>query len=323
MKVKMSMINIELRASGRIFKLLNPTFTESRIRLFAWLYRKFFRGKTDKSIDFSEHLILRDDHSPMRVCIFRSKEPSEKIPGILWMHGGGYGMGMPEQGIEIAKAFNKKKPCVMIAPDYRLSIDAPYPAALDDCYNALIWMKKNAEFLGINNNQIFIGGHSAGGGLTAALAIFARDKNEVQIAFQMPLYPMLDDRMQTTSARHNNAPVWNSKSNYYGWKLYLGELFGSEKVPEYAAPARATDYSNLPPAATFVGDLEPFRDETIHYVENLRKAGVKVSFRIFEGCYHAFEQVCPKAEISKSAIEYITSEYKYAVENYFAEQTRG
>jgi acetyl esterase/lipase len=321
MKVKMSMINSELRTSGWIFKLLNPTFTESRIRIFAWLNRKFLRGKTDKSLDCSEQLILRDDTSQLRICVFKSKELSAKVPGILWMHGGGYSMGVPEQAIGMAKAFNKKKPCVIIAPEYRLSVDAPYPAALDDCYTALLWMKNNAESLGIINSQIFIGGDSAGGGLAAALSLYARDKKEVNIAFQMPLYPMLDDRMQTESATDNNAPIWNSKSNYNGWKLYLGELFGKDNVPEYAAPARATNYSNLPPTATFVGNLEPFRDETILYVENLRKAGVKVNFRVFEGSYHAFEQVCPKAEISKDAIEFITSEYAFAVENYFAEQT--
>jgi len=315
------MINKELRTSGRIFKLLNPTFTESRIRLFARLTRKFLRGATDKSLDCSEQWILRDDNSQMRVCVFKSKELSGKVPGILWMHGGGYGMGAPEQGIGMAKAFIQRKQCVMIAPDYRLSVDAPYPAALDDCYTTLLWMKNNVESLGINDSQIFIGGDSAGGGLTAAISLYARDKNEVNIAFQMPLYPMLDDRMLTESATDNNAPIWNSKSNYYGWKFYLGELYGKDIVPDYAAPARATNYDKLPPTATFVGDLEPFRDETILYVENLRKAGVKVSFRIFEGCYHAFEQVCPTAEISKSAIEFITTEYAFAVENYFAEQT--
>jgi acetyl esterase/lipase len=321
MRVKISAVNKELRTSGRIFKLLNPTFTESRIRLFARLTRKFLRGKTDKSLYCSEQWILGDDNSQMRVCIFKSKELLGKVPGILWLHGGGYGIGVPEQGIGMARAFNQKKQCVMVAPDYRLSVDAPYPAAIDDCYIALLWMKNNAESLGINDSQIFIGGDSAGGGLTAAVSLYARDKKEVNIAFQMPLYPMLDDRMLTESATDNNSPIWNSKSNYYAWKLYLGELFGKDIVPEYAAPARATNYINLPPAATFIGDLEPFRDETILYVENLRNAGVNVSFRIFEGCYHAFEQVCPKAEISKSAIEFITTEYEYAVKNYFADQT--
>jgi len=320
MKVKMSMIDKELRNTGRIIKLLNNTFTESRIRLSAKLTRKFLRGTTHKNLDCSEQWISRDDNSRMRVCIFKSIEPSGKVPGILWLHGGGYGFGVPELCLGRANEFIKNKKCVVISPDYRLSIDAPYPAALDDCYTALLWMKNNAESLGIDDRQIFVGGDSAGGGLTASITLYARDKNEVKIAFQMPLYPMLDDRMQTESATNNNAPVWNSKSNYYGWKLYLGSLFEKNNVPEYAAPARATNYSNLPPTATYVGNLEPFRDETIAYVENLRNAGVKVSFNVFDGCYHAFDEMCPKAEVSLRAIEFITSEYEYAVENYFAEQ---
>jgi acetyl esterase/lipase len=91
-------------------------------------------------------------------------------------------------------------------------------------------------------------------------------------------------------------------------------------VPCYAAPARAKDYSKLPPTATFVGDLEPFRDETIQYVENLKKAGVIVNFEIYNGCYHAFEQMCPKAEVSKKAISFLMSSFKYAINHYFAEQ---
>ena len=86
MRVKMSMINRELRTSGRIFKILNPTFTESRMRLFAGLTRKFLRGGTDKSLECSEQWILRDDNSQMRVCIYKSTEPTGKVPGILWLH---------------------------------------------------------------------------------------------------------------------------------------------------------------------------------------------------------------------------------------------
>jgi acetyl esterase/lipase len=321
MRVKMSMIDKELRPFGIIAKLLNPTFTESRIRMSAKLTRKFLIGKTDKDLDCSQEWILREDNSPMRVCVFKSLELSDKVPGILWLHGGGYGFGVPELCLGRAKELNKKIKCVVISPDYRLSIDAPYPAAMEDCYTALLWMKNNAESLGIDDRQLFVCGDSAGGGLTAAITLCARDRKEVNIAFQMPLYPMLDDRMQTESAIDNNAPVWNTKSSYNSWKLYLGELFGKDNVPEYAAPARATDYSNLPPAATFVGNLEPFRDETITYVENLRKAGVKVNFKLFDGCFHGFDEMYPKAEISKSAIEFMTSEYVYAVENYFAEQT--
>jgi acetyl esterase/lipase len=252
----------------------------------------------------------------MRICIFKPYVPQENVPGVLWLHGGGYAIGKPEQAKIWAKRFIEVSNCIVIAPEYRLSLEAPYPAALEDSYEALLWIKNHAKELGIRDNQIMVGGDSAGGGLTAALTLYARDRREINISFQMPLYPMLDDRMKSESAKENNAPVWNSKSNLNSWKLYLGKIFGTDNVPVYAAPARAKDYSKLPPTVTLVGELEPFRDETIQYVENLRNAGVPVDFKIFKGCYHGFDQICPKAEISKKAISFVIDSFKNAVENY-------
>ncbi|KNY25830.1 alpha/beta hydrolase [Pseudobacteroides cellulosolvens] len=319
MKIKSSMIDKDLRTMGRIFKIFNSTFTESRLRLFSKLCKIKFKVKDD-TIQFSEKYIPRKDGSNMRVCVFKPLKPEENVPGVLWLHGGGYAIGFPEQAKTIAKKLIEVSNCVVIAPDYRMSIEAPYPAAIEDCYDALLWMKNHVKELGIKDNQLMVGGDSAGGGLTASLTLYARDKGEVSVAFQMPLYPMLDDRMTSESAKDNNAPVWNSKSNYYAWKLYLGKLFGSHDVPCYAAPARALDYSKLPPTLTFVGELEPFRDETIQYVENLKKAGVPVAFEIYKGCYHAFDQMCPKAEVSRKATAFLVNSFKFAVEHYFAEQ---
>lgn len=93
----------------------------------------------------------------------------------------------------------------------------------------------------MRRDKIFVGGNSAGGGMTAALTLYARDKGEVNIAFQMPLYPMLDDRPTKTS-KNNDAPVWNTKSNIAAWKLYLGDDYGTDRVSKYAAPARETDF---------------------------------------------------------------------------------
>jgi len=210
--------------------------------------------------------------------------------------------------------------CVIVSPDYTLSTEKPYPAALEDCYEALIWLKENASNLNVRNDQIFVGGVSAGGGLTIAVTLMARDKGEVNIAFQMPLYPMIDDKMNTESAINNNAPIWNSKSNTLGWKMYLSELFGKGNVPKYAAPARETNHSNLPPAYTFVGDIEPFYNETITYFDNLNNAGISAKVDVYEGCYHAFEIMCPKAGISKQAVTRVLEEFKYAADNYFFEQ---
>jgi acetyl esterase/lipase len=318
MKIKNNMIDKDLRVTGRMIKIVNNTFTEPRLRLLGKLKVKM-RVK-ENNIQFIEEWIPRKDGSKLRICIFKPLKPKENVPGVLWLHGGGYALGFPEQANGMAKRLIEVSDCIVIAPDYRLSVEAPYPAALEDSYETLLWMKTNAKKLGIRQNQLMVGGDSAGGGLTAALTLYARDKGDISIAFQMPLYPMVDDRMNSESSKDNNAPVWNSKSNFNGWKLYLGELFGTPNVPYYAAPARAEDYRNLPPTATFVGELEPFRDETIEYVENLRKAGVPVEFEMYKGCYHAFEQMCPKAEVSKKAITFIINSFKYAVENYFAEQ---
>jgi acetyl esterase/lipase len=131
---------------------------------------------------------------------------------------------------------------------------------------------------------------------------------------------MLDDRMNTESEIENDAPVWNNKANRAGWKMYLGDLFGSNEVPAYASPARATDYSNLPPAVTFVGSIEPFRDETIAYFENLQKAGVPAEIKICEGCYHAFDMMQPRAAASRQAVAFVLEKYQYAIENYSAKQ---
>lgn len=318
MRITFEKIDKDLRFRGRIFKFLNQTFTERRLRLFGKF--KIRLPIYDSTITFTEQWILRRDGSKLRIGIFQSRNPKEEVPGVLWFHGGGYALGFPEQVKNRAIQLISASHCVVIAPDYRLSVEAPYPAALEDSYTALLWMKEHVQEMGIKDNQLMVGGDSAGGGLTAALTLYARDKGEVAIAFQLPLYPMLDDRMKNESARDNDAPVWNSQSNFNAWKLYLGELFRSSNVPPYAAPARASNFRDLPPAVTYVGDLEPFRDETLLYVDNLRKAGVHVDSQVFPGCFHAFDQLCPRAEVSQKAIKFLTSSFTYAVEHYFAEQ---
>ena len=249
----------------------------------------------------------------------RSAKPKEKTPGILWIHGGGYTMGMAEmiylsRGIGLVKKYG----AVVVAPDYRLAGEAAFPAALEDCYAALQYLVNHADALGINSSQIMVGGESAGGGLAAALCMYARDKGEIAIAFQMPLYPMLDDR-DTDSSRDNHAPGWNTRRNHRGWRAYLGALYGQDVSP-YAAPARQTDYSGLPPAYTFVGDIEPFYCETLAFVENLKKAGIPASVDVYPNCFHAFDVLTPLRKISRQAAQTFEQQYQYAAEHYFAPQ---
>ena len=208
---------------------------------------------------------------------------------------------------------------VLVSPDYRLSRKHPYPAGLEDCYAALLYLRDHAKELGIREDQIMVGGESAGGGLAAALCMLAKDRGEVNIAYQMPLYPMLDDR-DTESSRDNHAPNWNTKRNHKAWKRYLREAWGTDLVPVYAAPARRQDFSGLPPCYTFVGDIEPFYRETADYVENLKKAGVEAEMDTYPDWFHAYDVLFPMKKISREAIGRFEQHFAYAIGHYFAPQ---
>ncbi len=185
----------------------------------------------------------------------------------------------------------------------------------------MLWIRDHARQLGGRDDQIMVGGHSAGGGLTAALSLRARGRGEVNIAFQMPVYPMIDDRMDTDSATDNDAPFWNSKLNALGWELYLGDLKANRQpIPYDAAPARATDYSGLPPTMTLVGDLDPLRDETEEYAKHLKQAGVPVDIRVFDGCFHGFDMIGANTTPGKQALQFTMDCFAAAVDNQFAPQ---
>ena len=239
--------------------------------------------------------------------------------GLRWLPGGGYVTGMAGM-VYMSRALNlvKKYGVTVITPEYRLSGREPYPAALKDCYRALLYLKKHAKELGVRDDQLMVGGESAGGGLAAAVCMYAKDKGKVQIAYQMPLYPMIDNE-DTETSRDNHAPVWNTKRNHYGWKQYLKNIEG-RKVPAYAAPARRKDYTRLPPAYTFICTAEPFYAETLAYVERLKKAGVEAKVDVYPGLFHAFDMLLPFLKASKRAAKNFEEHFEYAAKHYFARQ---
>ena len=268
-----------------------------------------------RHFDIRKAVVPADGHE-LKLLILLPKgnrQPPEKTPGILWIHGGGYAVGMAGMVfMSRAKRLVTAYGAVVVSPEYRLAGKAPYPAALEDCYAALLYLKAHAEELGCAADRIMVGGESAGGGLTAALCMLARDRGEVNIAFQMPLYPMLDNR-DTDSSRDNHGLSWNTKRNHAAWRLYLREVEG--EIPPYASPARQTDYSYLPPAYTFVGNREPFYCETVTYIENLRKAGVPARVDVYPTGFHAFDMLLPFRRISRQAIEAFEKQYAYAAEH--------
>jgi acetyl esterase/lipase len=233
---------------------------------------------------------------------------------MLYLHGGGYVHGVPEEFGSSIKNFIETEPCIIVAPDYRKAVESPYPAAFNDCYDTLLWIRDNAASLGGRTDGFIVSGHSAGGGLAAAVSLKATDTDDAKIAFQMPLYPMIDDRQNSASAVGNDAPVWDEEANKLAWSRYLD---GVQNVTPYAAAARCTDYSKLPPTITYVGSLEPFRDETKIYVENLRRANVPVEFEVFDGAFHGFDVMVPDAPISKRANQFLMENFHKFAQRYF------
>lgn len=325
MKVTYQMIDKQIRIRGYIIDFFVRQKSEQKFHTFLRRVQKLaslVKGINVSGLDCSEEWLTRKDGSQLRILIYRSKKKgaaSKNLPGVLWLHGGGYALSIPEMYVARYRRLIKTRNCVVVAPDYRLSTEAPYPAALEDAYLTLVWMKEHAKALGIRNDQLMVGGESAGGGLTTALTLYARDQGTVKIAFQMPVYPMIDDRMITESARDNNVPIWNSKTNRWAWDLYLRDM-DKHNLPPYAAAARAKNYQGLPPAVTFVGNVDVFRDETIEWVERMREAGVPVDFLLLDGCYHGFDITSPRAEVSKKALEFLSESFAKAVDQYVVAQ---
>ena len=271
----------------------------------------------------AEKRTIRAGDHRIRIRIIRpAGEPPEKSPGVLWIHGGGYQSGS-SRDVYVTRALSLtvKFGAVVVSPDYRLSRKHPYPAGLHDCYAALLYMKEHAEELGIRDDQIMVGGESAGGGMAAALCMLAKDIGSVNIAFQMPLYPMLDDR-DTETSRDNHAPNWNTKRNHKAWKRYLRDAWGTDLVSPYAAPARREDVSGLPPCYTYVGAIEPFCRETVDYVERLKQAGIEAEADVYPDWFHAYDLIFPMKKVSREAIGKFEQHFAYAVAHYFAPQPR-
>lgn len=239
------------------------------------------------------------ERPPVSVRVHRPKRAKGQLPCIYWMHGGGLVLGRNLGDDPRFDRWCSQIDCVGVSVEYGLAPENKYPGPLEDCYAGLKWVHDHAEQLGVDPKRIGIGGASAGAGLAAGLALLARDRGELAVAFQLLIYPMIDDRQATISS-HWNDPVWPPNANRYGWDSYLGGLSG-DQVPAYAAPARATDLRGLPPTYLSVGALDGFSDEDIDYGNRLRHAGVSVQLHVYAGAPHGFDTLAPSTALAQRA----------------------
>jgi len=229
------------------------------------------------------------------VRLHRPANAAGPTPALLWIHGGGYLFGTAAQDDSVCRQYVDRLGITVAAVDYRLAPEHPYPIPVEDCYSVLTWL---ARLPGIDSDRIAIGGASAGGGLTAALAFLARDRAEVTPVLQVLSYPMLDDRSVDPALNDTGFRLWNPASNRIGWQSYLG---GAD--PAVAVPARRDDLAGLPPAWLGVGTLDLFHREDLAYAERLDAAGVPCEVHVVPGAFHGFDRIAAKSSVARGYFE--------------------
>jgi acetyl esterase/lipase len=269
-------------------------------------------------IEVTEHFVPGPAASPqVRVLLYRPTTPTTPKPALLLLHGGGYIIGSPEQEDSMIKSIVSSVDCIALSVDYRLAPEHPYPAPLEDCYAALQWLHSHADELHIDPTRIALMGSSAGGGLAAALALLARDRQEIPLAFQLLIAPMIDDRTVTTSDPHpyTGEFVWTRDNNRFGWTSYLGQQPGTPDILPYAAPARAENLAGLPPTFINVGAIDLFLDEDLDYARRLTRAGVPTELHIYPGAYHGY-RMTPDSYVTRTAHDQQVAALKRALTTY-------
>lgn len=253
-------------------------------------------------IDVAERSVPGPEGAPdVRVLVYTPKHAQRPLPALLWIHGGGFVIGSADADDLKVKQMVSQVGCAAVSVEYRLAPETPHPGPVEDCYAALKWLHANAAELGVDSSRIAIGGESAGGGLAATLGLLTRDRGEVPLAFQLLIYPMLDDRTVTAADPHPfvGEYIWTADSNRFGWTSLLGQEPGGEGVSPYAAAARAEDLAGLPATYISVGTLDLFLEEDMEYARRLIRAGVPTELHVYPGAYHGFPLVAD-AQVSRA-----------------------
>lgn len=255
----------------------------------------------DEAVEVIDRQIETASPEPLGLRLYLPHERATPSPAIVYFHGGAFVIGHLDfehpRCLEMAKTTG----CVVIAADYRLAPEHPFPAGVDDCYAALAWALAAAGELAIDPARVAVAGASAGGALATAVALMARDRGEPLPAFQLLLYPVTDDRLSTPSmAAFVDTPSWNRRNSEHMWRHYLGPAHDGGAPSPYAAPARAKDLRGLPPAYLMTADLDALRDEGLEYGQRLIQAGVPTRLHHYPGTFHGFDTLA-NAGVSRRA----------------------
>jgi acetyl esterase/lipase len=257
------------------------TFSEETLPLMRALMPD--AGPPASGVERTDHVV---DDGPVVVSVHRPAGESGALPCVVWMHGGGTIIGNRHLDNAQLERWCKELSVCSVSVEYRLAPEHPYPAPLEDCYQAFCWTIAHAGEIGVDPSRVGVGGKSAGGLLAAALALLVRDRSGPEIRCQILDCPMLDDRLVTPSSKLAAVPLWSREDNEFGWRCYLGSLYGTADIPRTAVPARAAYLDGLPPAFVSVGTVDVLRDEDVEYALRLNQAGVPTELHVYLGVPH-------------------------------------
>ncbi|MCC4605444.1 alpha/beta hydrolase [Xanthomonas campestris pv. badrii] len=247
-----------------------------------------------EAVAHTEHRIPSLTGAPaVRVLMYRPEGVSGPLPALLYIHGGGFVAGSPDMMSGASWRLAQRLGVAVVAVQYRLAPETPFPGPVEDCHAALAWLFNQAEALGVDPRRIAIYGQSAGGGLAAATALLARERGEHALAAQFLLYPMLDPRTGTPDAPVDNAStgqfLWTREANRKGWTAMRGtQPIAPERLGHFG-PALADNLAGLPPTFMAVGSVDLFLEEDVAYALRLSRAGVAIDLQVYAGGVHGFE----------------------------------
>lgn len=302
-------------------KLPNVTLPSSRLLLrTANLIVRFQRRRFTwgDEVRVQAHDVESDTGHVTPVVEIAPRDLDGAAPALLDLHGGGFFLTHMEYHLELARRYALEARCRVFFPDYRLSIDDPFPAGFDDCYSTLSWMRTHASDIGIDTERVVILGDSAGGALAAGVTQKAVDRGENPVCGQILIYPVTDHEMKTGSIQEfTNTPMWKTANNRTMWKLYLRATdyaASRETAPiaPYAAPLHRADFVDLPPALIETAEFDPLKDEALLYAAALKDAGVVVEAREAKGAVHGFE-----AAEHSAIVEYMIEHRVAALRRFF------
>jgi len=239
-----------------------------------------------------------DGAIPVRVYTPEGRAP---FPVLVYFHGGGWVLGGLDTHDGICRQLAHGAGAVVMSVDYRLAPEHPYPAAPADCYAAVAWTAAHGAEIGADPKRIAIGGDSAGGNLTCVTALQARDKGGPPLRYQLIIYPVTNDSLDTPSY-HENATGYllETADMEWFWGHYLAKA--ADGAESYASPLRARDLRGLPPALVITAEFDPLRDEGEAYAKRLQEAGVPVRLRRFDGMIHGFFGMGAVLDQAKTAV---------------------